>query len=425
MATGEYEVIVQHGWFHRESIPGVVPPWEIIPTNIGYDDGGKPRHTIPDRYGEQSIHRAMQAVKPDILWTLADPFMIKHLKEIKEQYGVKVAAWMPIDGVPVPDEYTEIFQFPDLLAGITKWGTDLMEFKSGRKAECFYHGVDFDTYHPMSEEDRLTMRKEAAVRTDCPEDALLLGWVGKNQFRKMPWIMYPVLFYMNSGHWAQCSDCQAITLGEYDRGRERPGNMPTSCSHCNSANIRKGDPVVTRCWSHMYPKTGGIDFAKMEKYWNVKGYVTYSKGIHPGKGVTGDQMNELYNLVDVYTSLSGGEGFGIPIIEAAACAKPVLYTDYSGQAEVGELVAGIPVHIDAMIHEHHTQMNIDRAIPSVADVVKQLQDLKDPAFRKQVGQIAYEGARHYFDWNVITNQWHEALKRLHATKADRVIGGVM
>lgn len=422
LKTGEYELVVQHGWFHKETIEGVVVPWTILPTNMGYDDQGNHRHTMPDRYGEQSIDRVMKQVQPDILWTLADPFMIPHLKKVKEKYRCKIVAWMPIDGVPVPERYVEVFKFPDIAAGITHWGADLISTRSGRETECFYHGTDFNVFYPKSEEDVADMRVEASKATDCPEDALLLGFVGKNQFRKMPWIIYPVLHYLNTGNWVECKACGRLTLADYDRGRMMAGNMPTTCKYCRSTEVEAGKPVPTRCWAHMYPKPGGIDFTWLERIWGIDKYVTYSKGIDAGRGVKDSQMAELYNMIDIYVSLSGGEGFCIPIIEASACGKPTVYTNYSGQAEIGELVHGLPVEADAYIHEHHTQMMIDRAIPSVADAVRQILKLRDKDVRRERGAQALAAAHHYFDWNVITSQWHERLKALHKHNPPVVMG---
>jgi glycosyltransferase involved in cell wall biosynthesis len=50
-----------------------------------------------------------------------------------------------------------------------------------------------------------------------------------------------------------------------------------------------------------------------------------------------------YNTLDLLTSCSYGEGFGLPIIEAQACGTPVVVTDFSAMPELcgsGWLVRG-------------------------------------------------------------------------------------
>ena len=71
---------------------------------------------------------------------------------------------------------------------------------------------------------------------------------------------------------------------------------------------------------------------------------------------------------------------------------------------------------------NHTQMMIDRAIPSVADAVKQILKLRDKDTRRKQGALALAAAHHYFDWNVITTQWHERLKALHASNPTVLLG---
>ena len=45
-------------------------------------------------------------------------------------------------------------------------------------------------------------------------------------------------------------------------------------------------------------------------------------------------MAEWYNILDVFSNCAYGEGFGIPIIEAAACGVPAVVTDCSAMSEL-------------------------------------------------------------------------------------------
>ena len=55
----------------------------------------------------------------------------------------------------------------------------------------------------------------------------------------------------------------------------------------------------------------------------------------------GWDMVKLYNMADALLHCTGGEGFGLPLIEAQACGVPVVTTDYAGgpeQVGVGSIV---------------------------------------------------------------------------------------
>jgi len=45
------------------------------------------------------------------------------------------------------------------------------------------------------------------------------------------------------------------------------------------------------------------------------------------------QLNELYNSCDVFVSPTRAEAFNIPCLEAMACGKPVITTDFGGQLD--------------------------------------------------------------------------------------------
>jgi len=48
---------------------------------------------------------------------------------------------------------------------------------------------------------------------------------------------------------------------------------------------------------------------------------------------TVNQLNELYNSIDVFVSPTRAEAFNIPCLEALACGKPVISTTFGGQTD--------------------------------------------------------------------------------------------
>jgi glycosyltransferase involved in cell wall biosynthesis len=47
-----------------------------------------------------------------------------------------------------------------------------------------------------------------------------------------------------------------------------------------------------------------------------------------------EELSALYSLADVYVSLSDYEGFGLPVLEAAACSTPALVLDSGASREL-------------------------------------------------------------------------------------------
>ncbi len=62
-----------------------------------------------------------------------------------------------------------------------------------------------------------------------------------------------------------------------------------------------------------------------------------------------DEMVNLYNSCDAFVSATRGEGWGLPIIEAMACAKPVIVTDYSAHLEFANSQNAYLIEVEKMI----------------------------------------------------------------------------
>ncbi len=63
----------------------------------------------------------------------------------------------------------------------------------------------------------------------------------------------------------------------------------------------------------------------------------------------GDSLVELYRSCDAFVLATRGEGWGLPVIEAMACAKPVIVTDYSGHREFVNEQNGYLIRVEKML----------------------------------------------------------------------------
>jgi len=405
--------IIQHGWFHRQTVSDGDVPWDIAPTNAGYDEEGHPIISDADRYGAKSLGRMLKMTRPDIVWSLADAYMIEHLVGYQQQYGFKLALWVPVDGEPYPVPFGNFLRGADRIYGITDWGADILSHSTSQPCSNIYHGVDTEIFKPISPARRDQVRK-AALGAKYAEDAKVIGFIGKNQFRKMPWNIYPIQYYLRSGNWAYKQGMNSVVLGPYDRTR-REGKKPATITR----DWMPAKPINAHFWIHSYEQEEGINFRYEEEVWGQQGEVIYTGNLSPVKGLSDSEMNDLYNMFDVYASFSGGEGFGMPIIEAAAAGTPVIYTDYSGQAEVGERVGGVAVKEGARIVEHGS--GIERAVTDIGDAVYKLYRMLELGEIPDGGSVRSK-AKEHFDYDVIAAQWQAELIDLHESKNSATLG---
>jgi glycosyltransferase involved in cell wall biosynthesis len=409
--------ILQHGWFH-DSIEPV--GWKIIPTNddrrevVGAHKG--------DCYGRLSFEDVVQSFKPDVVWTLSDPYMCDYMGQYRSRYGFKLIKHCPVDGVPQPDSWARTLKDCDTFVPITNLGaTALAAYFDNKIMPHIYHGVDTARFRPMTPEIKEKMRPKK-----IGDDATILGFVGQNQFRKMNWAMFPVLKYLRTGAYGICPRCGLATLAAWDYPSRTMGPTPTNCEICRTdsndkvALVHPG-PRNVHLWMHCFhrPNVPWLP-ERMVQLWNLGGAVIFSSDMKEMRGTPDKDMPYLYNVFDIYMGLSGAEGFCIPMAEAMACGVPVVYTDYSGHGEVGS-GAGIPVK--PLIIMPDQLEPVGRAIPNVklaiAEVVK-LIDNKEHYLR--TASKCLIKAREEFSWDSIAIQWDKLISDNFKAKRCQTVG---
>lgn len=113
------------------------------------------------------------------------------------------------------------------------------------------------------------------------------------------------------------------------------------------------------------------------------------------KGLPEEELNLLYNAADIYASPSWSEGFGLTLLEAAACGVPVVTTDFGAGPEAvgpGALLVP-PARIWPSLHAHSWSV-VD--VDAFSAALEQL--VSDPAERERLGALGEAHAK-TFSWD--------------------------
>lgn len=116
--------------------------------------------------------------------------------------------------------------------------------------------------------------------------------------------------------------------------------------------------------------------------------LTYDLSIEKDTIFTGKIAHELVpvydNMLSVSVSVSNSESFGVAVIEASACGKPVVVSDVGGLPEVvKDGITGIVVP--------------PRNPQKTAEAIEKL--VLDDSMRKQMGAAGREHVAKFYDWN--------------------------
>lgn len=270
------------------------------------------RYQPKDAYGQSRFLELLRDVDPDVVVMVNDPNMVLRLimenRWDPEQLLAKyrpIISYLPVDGHNHPTQW----QILNSLTNVVTMSRFGQGFFPGSK--MVYHGVDteqfwpVDSQHPIttSNGDVLRSKQECKEATGLPRDAFIVGRVDRNSGRK---------------------------------------DFPATWKALQPVMKRHSDVVA---YYHCKPQhdESGIDlFGIFTREMETLPRQMVPGNLNPYHGFKQQDLNAVYNALDLFVSTSRGEGFGLTIAEALACAVPVIAQKVSAIPEVvgpgGELI---------------------------------------------------------------------------------------
>lgn len=321
-----------------------------------------------DYFAEDVAVKHYADFKADMLITLKEPWVFNDLFK----WAINFTPMAVIDHSPVSPAITARLDAAFKIIAISRFGQ--IELKR-KNIESTYipHGVRCDLYKPL---DKQACRKLFYL----PEDEFIVGIVKMNRVRGMiPHMLRGYKRFLESNpdvksHLMLWSNTQPrhpsedVTAGVSDVGVNLLPEI---------MELELGEAVRWPKWDDV-EKIGGIPD------WDPTG---------------GWDMVKLYNCFDVLLLCSGGEGFGLPLIEAQACGVPAVTTNYAaGPENVG---AGLTVKASdyVILSTPGTRF----AVASLDEMAEALTKIYN-ANREKLAKKARSFAEKY-DWNTIVPQY--------------------
>lgn len=345
--TGRYEIYHQAFQYIGQSID--IDGIHVLPMN---------KECNPPNIAKDVLAMHIDKYKPDVVVFLCDSFFVTYLADPNYSLGkAKTMFYMPIDGEPVPFGCEGVFRRMDKIIAMSKFGRDIIKRDLNIDCEVIYHGYDKENYKPM---DKAEIKKKLNL-----QDKFVIGVVGRNQGRKV----HSELFKAFKKFLERNPD--AILY-----------------MHC--------DPMDPQ----------GINLLAFAQFLKIDKSVFFTKMPGFGYGVETSKLNEIYNLFDIHTLTTTGEGFGIPILESMACGIPNALPDYTTSRELIE-GRGELARIATLITGTYF---VERGMVDKDDIVEKWQKLKDnPGLREEYSKKCIEFARQY-DWDSLIPLWESAIK---------------
>lgn len=323
-----------------------------------------------DPFNEDVIVKHYMQFKADMLITIKEPWVFKRTYK----QAINFVPMAIIDHSPVSAAITSRLQTAFKVIAISRFGQ--RELKS-KDIDSVYipHGVNREVYKPLPEH-----KAECKKMWFFEPDDFVVGIVAMNRSRKMVPRM----------------------LQGYKRFRELNPDVKSKLmlwSHFRPSATPELTPGVADVSVDLLPEIielGINDYVHLpDESLIAQGIPEWTGHIYEG----GFDMVKLYNSFDVLLLCSGGEGFGLPLIEGQATGCPVITTDYAaGPEQVG---AGLTVP-----YKDYVVLNTPGTRYALPDIDKMAEALTKiyNANREKLAKKARAFTLRY-DWNNIVEKY--------------------
>jgi len=241
-------------------------------------------------WAEDAVMPAMRASKADFFITLLDIWMY----EPASWRGAKWCPYFPVDAEPVPRKIVENAKKSFAPITYSKFGYKQM-LDAGVETYYVPHAVDTSVYKPIPKaEARAFLRSDSPGGKVWRDDQYVFGMVANNNDP------------LGRKAFAEHFEAFAMVL------RHHPD---------------------ARLYVHASLK-GGYDLRELMDRFGITAACWVPHPEELNFGMSDSYMANVYNGIDCLLSVTQGEGFGVPIIEAQACGTPVIVGDWTAMPEL-------------------------------------------------------------------------------------------
>jgi len=288
-------------------------------------------------------------------------------KDAKVDTIPAIGSWVPIDHLPAPPEVLKWCHRENVLPiAMARFGVDMLERAD---VECRYapHGVDCDLFRPGQKSNGLSGRQMLGLG----DDVFLVGMFAANKGQLPNRKAFPENFLAMSEFMRRHGDV-VLYLHTEQKGAMNGIALDRLARAC-------GIPEDRTVWVDQYAYYAGLEHRTVAA---------------------------LMADLDVNLLCSAGEGFGVPVVEAAACGTPSIVSEFSAQPELvdghGWAVGGQPYWDPYQGAWFHT--------PSVPSIVEALEDAYATASSRRTAARAF--ALDYDHRTVYREHWRPIIDEL-------------
>lgn len=331
-----------------------------------------PAYLGGDYMGIQRVNSMIDSIKPDFIFILNDPWIIKDYVQYLPP-EIPTIFYFPVDAGPLQPAWVEALSRAHKIVAYTKFGrNEVLKVDPELDVDIMPHGIDHSHFFPIP--------KPAACK--------MMGTVDPNH-----WIV------LNANRNQPRKRVDLTIKGFVEFAKDKPANVKLYLHMGLMDSHIRIDRMINR-----YKDNRGELFGTRLYITDIQAKL---------QSVPVERLNLIYNCCEFGINTSMGEGWGLVPWEHAATGSPQLVSNNSASAELFGEERGylIPVQEETI-----TTPNIltEGSVPSVTSIAEALQYAYDnPEDMQERAQAMQEYIKQpKFEWSNIALRWHEMIQGL-------------
>lgn len=378
----------------------LLTPWESYgtsPTNplVLQSIQGNGQKERMAQYGYYTIDEIIDKCKPDVYLGIEDIWAFTEYHKKPWWNKINKVLWTTLDSLPILDQALQMEPCCDKMLVWASFAEDQMKKLGHKNVETLHGAVDYTHFEPLAHRHKI--RKRFGLDSNY-----VIGFVFKNQLRKsVPNLLKGFKIFKEENPETNPKLLLHTDWGETNHGWDIP-------KYLKELDIHQDDVLSTYvCHAcghyHVAPYQGedkNCPQCNKEKTFKTKS---------SAKGIDENQLNELYNCMDVYCHPFTSGGQELPIQEAKAAGLVTLVTDYScGTDSCYEHQGGIPLKWNEY-REPSTQFIKASTCPiDISDKLKSFYHMTD-IDKSTLAEKGMEYVKEEFSVQVIINKLKDIL----------------
>jgi glycosyltransferase involved in cell wall biosynthesis len=403
--TGKYE-IAEFACYGKVNDPKDIEiDWKYYANAV---EGNDPRSqeynsSMENQFGKWRFERVLIDFKPDIVIDVRDYWMSAYQQFSPLRPYFHWILMPTVDSAPQQEQWIDTFVHTDAIFTYSDFGRDTLLRQSNNSIKYIdttSPGVSLQNFQYLPKESRQQLRQFFGI----DPEAFVIGSVMRNQKRKL----IPELFvalkefikYLKETNHPKADKTFLYLHTSYpDAGWDLPlflkeyeiGNKVLFTYSCKNCKFYK--PSLYQHPLALCPRCGQMSMSMP----NVS------------NGISQQELNTIYNVMDIYTQYAICEGFGMPQVEAGAAGVPIASVNYSAMEDIVQYLKAYPIKVNQFFRELETKaIRVYPDNESLLEILKNFIEL--PEFlQEQKRHETRKLTEARYNWDDIAKKWEKYL----------------